>query len=285
MQSPEGSLLRHTEISRLQEAFGWRIEDHADHGGGFWTIDTDTPDSAFDDETQKAIGQVADDSWWYELRDSLIVDLVTKTGPPAALWDIGAGTGVVTAALERAGVPSIAIEPSQAGARFATARGVTSIASSLDGLDLPDGCLPAIGLFDVLEHLEEPEALLGECRRVLTPRGQIFVTVPAFPWLWSHADDVAGHQRRYTRRGLSALLSRCGFTVAYCRYGLASLTIPIALVRSLPYRFGHCPSKAALDSQLGRSSSRIVRPLYQFERHIGRRSPLGASVFAVGLVD
>ena len=201
------------------------------------------------------------------------------------MWDIGAGTGVVTAALERAGVPSIAIEPSEAGARVATVRGLTSIASSLDGLDLPDRCLPAIGLFDVLEHLEEPEALLGECHRILTPRGQVFISVPAFSWLWSHADEVAGHQRRYTRRGLSTLLSRCGFKVAYCRYGLASLTIPMALIRSLPYRLGHRPSRAALESQLGRSSPRIVQLLYQFERHIGRRIPLGASVFAVGLAD
>jgi hypothetical protein len=53
--------------------------------------------------------------------------------------------------------------------------------------------------------------VLGELRRALRPAGLLFVTVPAGPWLWSHRDEAAGHQRRYRRSGLAALLRDSGF--------------------------------------------------------------------------
>ncbi len=43
----------------------------------------------------------------------------------------------------------------------------------------------AIGLFDVLEHIENEAGFLKQLREVLKTGGRLYLTVPAFRWLWS----------------------------------------------------------------------------------------------------
>ena len=71
---------------------------------------------------------------------------------------------------------------------------------------------------DVLEHHPRPEQLVREIGRVLTDRGLLVVTVPAFQWMWSYADHVLGHYRRYTKQHLVRELEEAGFEVARVTY-------------------------------------------------------------------
>jgi SAM-dependent methyltransferase len=68
-----------------------------------------------------------------------------------------------------------------------------------------------IGAFDVLEHIEEDEAVLAEMARALRPGGGVVLTVPQHAWLWSSVDDFSRHKRRYARGDLLAKLRRAGF--------------------------------------------------------------------------
>ena len=70
-----------------------------------------------------------------------------------------------------------------------------------------------IGAFDVIEHIEDDEAVLDEARRALRPMGGILLTVPQHRWLWSPVDVFAGHVRRYRRKELIAKLEAAGFEV------------------------------------------------------------------------
>ena len=74
------------------------------------------------------------------------------------------------------------------------------------GLDVRAGALPhaipleagrwdAVCLFDVLEHVDDEAGTLAACRRLLAPDGRLFVTVPAYAWLWSRHDELLGHRR------------------------------------------------------------------------------------------
>jgi SAM-dependent methyltransferase len=68
------------------------------------------------------------------------------------------------------------------------------------------------GAFDVIEHIADDEAVLRGMRAATRPGGGTIIAVPQHPWLRSHADDIAHHQRRYRRgdlrRSFVAMASR-----------------------------------------------------------------------------
>ena len=68
--------------------------------------------------------------------------------------------------------------------------------------------------------------------------GLVFITVPAFNFLWSNEDKDAGHYRRYTTKSISDCLEKAGFIIEYKSYLFSPLPLPIFLSRSLPSKFG-----------------------------------------------
>jgi SAM-dependent methyltransferase len=72
-----------------------------------------------------------------------------------------------------------------------------------------------VGIYDVLEHVEDDRGVLDSIGRALHQDGFVIITVPQHPALWSAVDVQAHHVRRYTWRGLEALLHEVGFTVEY----------------------------------------------------------------------
>jgi SAM-dependent methyltransferase len=120
-------------------------------------------------------------------------------------------------------------------ARLATNEAINA---TLDQADLTTGTVPAIGLFDVVEHIEDSLAFLKEAHRMLAPGGRVYIAVPAHEWLWSGEDDYARHFRRYTARSLTAELRGAGFDVENTTYMFSFLVLPIWLLRRLPYQLG-----------------------------------------------
>ncbi len=83
-----------------------------------------------------------------------------------------------------------------------------------------------IGAFDVLEHIEEDEAVLAEVSHALRPGGGFLATVPQHPSLWSLQDEHAHHVRRYTAGGLRRKVERAGFDVVRMT-SFVSLLLPM----------------------------------------------------------
>lgn len=65
----------------------------------------------------------------------------------------------------------------------------------------------------VLEHLEEPEAALRECHRVLKPGGACIYTVP---FIW-HLHEEPRDFYRFTKYGLKYLFEKTGFRIEEIR--------------------------------------------------------------------
>jgi SAM-dependent methyltransferase len=68
-----------------------------------------------------------------------------------------------------------------------------------------------LGAFDVLEHIDEDEAVLSQMHQALRPGGGLMITVPQHPALWSDTDVRACHKRRYTRNELVQKVKAAGF--------------------------------------------------------------------------
>jgi SAM-dependent methyltransferase len=147
-----------------------------------------------------------------------------------------------------------------------------------------------VSLFDVIEHLPDPQKLLAECRRALRPSGHLFVTVPAYQALWSDEDEYAEHYRRYDRALLEQHLTRAGFHVDFVSYFFQPLVAPIFLLRSLPHRLlprDRATDRATADlSEHGNGglSQRVVEALLSRELRAlrtGRSLAFGSSLVAV----
>lgn len=227
-----------------------------------------------------------DSSFWFAHRNACLLALLRRFPAAGPFFDIGGGNGFVAAAIESIGVPVVLVEPGDAGVRHAQTRGLRNVVhATLKEARFRYGSLPAIGFFDVLEHLEDEQAFLRQIHGALAPGGRIYLTVPAGRWLWSDDDVQAGHFRRYTCSGLRRALERAGFRPLLVSKIFLPLPLPLFLCRSLPSLFGHRRLPAQSRSSLHRPRGRpLMDRFWDWELARlarGRGIPCGTSCLSV----
>lgn len=134
---------------------------------------------------------------------------------------------------------------------------------------------------DVLNHVRDDEETITEIAAVLPDEGRLLLVVPAFPWLLGKRDQTLGHLRRYTRRGLHALLERHGFTLQLMRYwNFTALPMYVLIERVLRMRTSDEFRYARSGGPLEVSLNRALGWWYQtVERHL--HVPFGLSLFVI----
>jgi SAM-dependent methyltransferase len=186
----------------------------------------------------QACFDVEDFSFWFRHRNACILEALRQYPPAGPLFDVGGGNGFVAKAMQDAGLKVVLVEPG-AGTVNARRRGVQHVVrATLEDAGFIPGSLPAIGLFDVVEHMRDDQEFLKTIRIHLSSRGRIYLTVPAYQALWSGADVVAGHYRRYRRLPLKDLLESVGFEVEFATGFFRFLPPVIFAMRVIPYRLG-----------------------------------------------
>lgn len=241
---------------------------------------------SFPEEAHADLAVIEDSSYWFAHRNAVIASIVGQFPPGGTIFDVGGGNGFVSRGLSRAGQDCVVIEPGIAGVRVARQRGLKAIHSNFEALLAPPESIPAIGLFDVLEHIEDAGAALSALNRSLCPGGMIYVAVPAFSFLWSVQDSYGGHFRRYTLGGLARNLRQSGFDPLFGTYFFSSLVAPVFLLRTLPSALGfrrgeNAASNGANEHRLPAGAiGRALQGSFEWEaRRIsaGRTVPVGAS--------
>lgn len=177
-------------------------------------------------------------SFWFRHRNRVIASVVRLFPPSGPIVDVGGGNGFVSMGLIEAGFPAFAVEPYPAGVKACVARGVPVVQAAFQNLGIPDASVDAIGLFDVLEHIEDDRGSLRELRRITRPGGMIYLAVPAYGFLWSSEDVRAGHFRRYATGPLAAKLAEAGFAPQFTTYFFSALVPPLFLLRTVPTMLG-----------------------------------------------
>lgn len=208
------------------------------HQDGVWTARTHSSVS-YPEIGNESCFTVEEYSFWFRHRNDCILHAIRSFPPAGTFFDVGGGNGYVARALQEIGMDVVLIEPGPMGVRNAIKRGVRHvIRSTLQDAGFFAETLPAVGLFDVLEHIHDDRAFLTRINHLLVPSGRVYITVPVSRLLWSHEDENAGHCRRYTLQNLSRTLEECGYEVEFASYFFGFLLIPILLARVLPYRLG-----------------------------------------------
>jgi SAM-dependent methyltransferase len=215
--------------------------------------------------------------WWFAACHANLLLLLRRFGPTGAVLDAGCGTGGLLAKLGRAafGVDADAFACTRARAK--SRRPVC--AGSVNSLPFADKAFAAIVSADVLCHrgVDEGQAL-AQFRRCLRPGGVLVLNLPAYRWLLSRHDAAVYNVRRYTRRGVAAMLGAAGFRLCYASYWNAGLfPLMVATRKLLPggdsdVRLYPAPVEA------------LCRAVTAAERQVlrsGLRLPFGGSLVAV----
>lgn len=186
--------------------------------------------------------ELEDTHWWFIGRKRIFTNIIDEffgEKVPRRICDVGCGAGAMMPVLSRHG--SVwGIESSELAAKYCVENGVKNILLA-DSRALPfgDGSLDAIALFDVIEHIDDDDKVLEECRRVCKQNATLIVSVPAYQFLMGPNDIVADHKRRYSLGALRTKLAQNGFRVRKATYYNFFLFPPIlaaVLIRKALWR-------------------------------------------------
>src|SRR4030095_12517772 len=116
------------------------------------------------------------------------------------LLEVGCGTGFVLQGLHAA-LPALRLTATDAAAEglaLARTRAPSASLRQQDARELDArGEYDLAAAFDVLEHIPEDIDVMARLRNAVKPGGGVLITVPQHPWLWSRADEIGHHVRRY----------------------------------------------------------------------------------------
>jgi SAM-dependent methyltransferase len=205
-----------------------------------------------------------------------------------ALFDIGCGSGGLLSYLERHLPLAGACDAHRLGLEIARGRTRTTLLLVDEDRQPPLGAGQSLlGMFDVLEHLDDDRASLRFLFDVLAPGGVLVLTVPAHMFLFGEMDRLACHRRRYSQRELADKLKQAGFEVRLLTHFMAPLVPLLLLFR----QFGRALDALGFRSRRRSTQELAVVPLFNagmrgvllLERLWLRRFglPFGSSLIAV----
>ena len=224
---------------------------------------------SYPSDANEAFYSIEEGSFWFRHRNDCILEMVRRFPPGGEILDVGGGNGFVALHLQKHGFPVTLLEPGRGAAR-ARERGVRNvIQTDLDGAGLQDASVAAAGVFDVVEHIADDRAFLGKLHRLLCPGGRLYLTVPAFPRLWSAEDEAAGHYRRYGRAELERVLFASGFRPEFLTGLFFWLPPAILIFRALPRLLpGRAPGR--FSGKIQAQDHRMPGFLEPFSRFLNR---------------
>ena len=71
---------------------------------------------------------------------------------------------------------------------------------------------------NVLEHIEDDEAVINVIKSLLTKNGTLVLYLPASKIAWSQMDEDVNHYRRYSKKELQQKLIKAGFEIEKIRF-------------------------------------------------------------------
>ena len=219
--------------------------------------------------------------WWWRAREAFLLRRFRALLPADGarrILDVGCGDGLLLDHLTPWG-DAEGIEPDATTLGPGAAHRKIHL-GPFDASFRPEAPFDLVLFLDVLEHLDDPVAALVRARALLRPAGRIFVSVPAFPLLWTGHDVLNHHRRRYTRASLAADAAAAGLTVQWARYGFLSVGLAKLLIRAKEVISAGTPRPPGVPPA---PLNALAHGIAEIDLRLGELIPLpfGSSLFAV----
>jgi SAM-dependent methyltransferase len=240
--------------------------------------------SGFDPGTFDRLADIEATHFWFVARNELIVGLADRFFPEATRFlEIGCGNGAVLRALaaSRRWERLVGSDLHPTGLKHARAR----LPREVELVQMDATTIPAInafnltGAFDIVEHVVDDEAVLAGLRRATAKGGGTIIAVPQHPLLWSRADEVAHHQRRYRIGELEAKLIRNAYEILFSSSFL-TLLLPLMAASRLKARASRNDADVEREFMPGSKANAILKAILRAEVRLtlaGMRWPIGGS--------
>jgi 2-polyprenyl-3-methyl-5-hydroxy-6-metoxy-1,4-benzoquinol methylase len=157
---------------------------------------------------------------WAGRRLKPLMALEVEYVPGGRILDLGCGSGLNVWLYQQAGWDAIGVEPADAAAAIARSMGLRAYTGTLEEVRFPPSYFDVVTMYQVLEHIANPRAVLEECHRILKPGGRLLVSVPNIECYDFHLFgngwvllDVPRHLCHYSTQTLGRLARDCGFQI------------------------------------------------------------------------
>jgi 2-polyprenyl-6-hydroxyphenyl methylase/3-demethylubiquinone-9 3-methyltransferase len=131
------------------------------------------------------------DEWWkpdgafmmlHSLAAARAALLPVAERPGAVLVDLGCGGGLLAPHVAPLGYRHVGIDLVGTSLRVAREHGVRPVLADVSRVPLADGCADAVSAGEILEHVPDAAAVIGEACRILRPGGTLVLdTINATP--------------------------------------------------------------------------------------------------------
>lgn len=201
---------------------------------------------------ETALGDAIHTHWYYTAKAEM---MTRHVGHCRTVLDVGAGSGFFSRWMLRKGLAerAVCVDPGypedcdaeEAGRPLAFRRELQSSDADL------------ILMMDVLEHVDDDAGLLAAYLALTPPGARVFITVPAFEFIWSGHDEFLEHRRRYTLARLRRTVVAAGAVEISGHYYFGSV-FPLAAAVRLARR-KHVPDGSDMRRQPGFTNAVLKR--------------------------
>ena len=154
----------------------------------------------------------------------LVLELMQRYSPNRVVMDVGCFAGDFLNWLP-SGWHKFGVEPGVAAREFALARGISLVGHTVENIHALPEPTGVITLFDVLEHVIDPLAVLDNLRKLLPPRGSLIILTGAadsLPWrIFGHNYwycSLPEHVSFFTLKWFRWAAEHLGLSVEWFRY-------------------------------------------------------------------
>ena len=201
-------------------------------------VDNELKTISYPDEGNNTSFEVEEKSFWFQQRNEILKTVFKRFPYKNNYADIGGGNGFQAKFIaDNFSGEVFLLEPGYSGCLNAKKRGVKNVFNIVfQKFDFKINNVSAVGLFDVIEHIENDVDFLTQLKNCLPSDSLIYITVPAYKFLWSDLDEYGGHFRRYTLSSLKKLATDANLKVVYASYFFAYLPAITFFLRTLPFK-------------------------------------------------